>query len=321
MAPTAAGDPDTSSPLRLVAPDKCAGMRLDQALAELLDDVSRSQAGALIRAGHCTVDGAPGKPSLKLRPGSVIVLEVAEPETDVVPAQVPLDIVFEETCFIALNKPQGMASHPAPGTGDETLLNGLVGYARGIWRPALIHRLDRGTSGLILASKTVASHRNLREQMSSGDLKRTYLALVWGQFERNAGTIDAPIGRDRGQKTRMAVLDAGDPARTHYRVLGTAKHTDGPVSLVEVRLETGRTHQIRVHMGFIGHPLVGERIYRGGTEPRRWEPGLPGQMLHSWRVVFAHPETGEAVRLEACLPGAFNSLVDELGLDGSLGRS
>ncbi|NSW58012.1 MAG: RluA family pseudouridine synthase [Armatimonadetes bacterium] len=321
MHPTAAGDPDASSPNRLVAPDNCAGMRLDQALAGLVDGLSRSQAGALIRAGHCTVDGVPGKPSMKIKPGSVILLEVAEPKTDVFPAQIPLDIVFEDTSLIALNKPPGMPSHPAPGTGDETLLNGLVGYAKGAWRPALIHRLDRDTSGIIIASKTASAHRNLRGQMDSGVLKRTYLALAWGQFGENAGTVDAPIGRDRGRKTRMAVLDAGDPARTHYRVLGSAQHTDGPVSLVEVRLETGRTHQIRVHMEYIGHPLVGERVYRGGTDARGWELDLPGQMLHSWKVAFVHPETGEAMRLEANLPEAFNSLVDELGLGGSLGRT
>lgn len=294
-----------------VIPVGLQGRRLDQALAELPTGVSRAEAQRLIRQGSCQLGGSPARASLRVAAGMQVRLEIAEPQGTVAPERAPLTVLHEDGAVIVVNKPPGMAAHPARGTPAGTLLNALAGHLGQGVRPTLVHRLDRDTSGALLAAKSVAAHRELKRQMEAGELKRVYWALVWGRMERPAGTVEAPLRRAPGTE-RMAVREDGKPAVTRWRVLA-AGQVDGAaeevVSLLEVSLQTGRTHQIRVHMEWLGHPLVGERVYRSGRgEPVGLERSLIGQALHSRRLEFRHPATGEPVVIEAELPEAWRGL-------------
>lgn len=292
-----------------VVPPGLAGRRADQALAALIPGLSRAQAQRLLREGRCRVDGRAPAASERLRAGARVTLTLAPPTTAVAPECVALDILHEDEHVIAVSKPAGMVSHPARGAPGGTLLNALMGHVGPGERPTLVHRLDRDTSGVIVAARTVEAHRALKAQLDAGALKRTYLALSWGAPTPPEGTISASLGRGRGVKTRMEVRADGRPAVTHYRVLRTVTCDGETAALVEVRLETGRTHQVRAHLEWLGHPLVGDRVYRGARGPlSAAERRLPGQALHSWRVEFTHPHSGEAVVIEAPLPPAFRDL-------------
>src|SRR5688572_23846162 len=245
-----------------------------------------------------------------MTPGEVVAVEIPPPRVDeILPDPIPLAVVYEDTDVIVVDKPAGMVVHPAPGHPRGTLANALVAHVPGIAvggsrRPGIVHRLDKDTSGLIIAAKTDRGRTSLVEQWADQSVEKTYLALVAGVVEENEATIDAPIGRDPKNRQRMAVVRTGRPALTHFRVVERFQ----PATLLEVSIETGRTHQIRVHLAFIEHPVVGDRLY-GGAQPT--DPHLERQFLHASALAFHLPD-GEPMRLEAPLPGDLRAALEEL---------
>jgi len=293
--------------VRFTIPVELAGLRLDQALARLLPEESRTRLARLIDDGHVTVDGAAAAPRLKLRSGEAVeVALVPRPEELAYqPQEIALAIVHEDEHVLVIDKPAGLVVHPGSGNWEGTLLNALLHHAPNatrLPRAGIVHRLDKDTSGLLVVAKTEAAQQSLVRQLQARTVKRTYLAVARGVIARDA-TVDAPIGRHPVQRTKMAVVDSGKPAVTHYRVRERfAAHT-----FIECDLETGRTHQIRVHLASIGHPLEGDPAY-AGKAPRL----LARQALHAWRLGFVHPASGEAVRFESPLPQDLQELLERL---------
>ncbi|MEM9465865.1 MAG: RluA family pseudouridine synthase [Actinomycetota bacterium] len=288
-----------------VLPEAFAGDRIDRVVAALTG-LSRSVAKALLDDGRVRVDGVPvGSASRRVEAGSVVWVAVPPPDdpTPEPDGSVDFVVVHEDDDVIVVDKPAGLVVHPGAGQPDGTLVNGLVHrYPElleigELHRPGIVHRLDRGTSGLLVVARSEDAYFDLVEQLSAHEPERIYVALAWGHLETDQGTIDAPIGRSTRHPTRMAVTDAGRHAVTHYTVEGRY-HEPVTASLVRCRLETGRTHQIRVHLRAIGHPVVGDRDYDGGR------PGLdPGRpFLHAAELRFRHPATGAPVEFEAPLP-------------------
>jgi 23S rRNA pseudouridine1911/1915/1917 synthase len=278
-----------------------AGERLDRYLAEALPELSRSRLQQLIRAGQVTLDGRPARPSSPVADGMQIVVHIpsAAPPPAPVPQAMRLDVVYEDTDLLVIAKPAGLVVHPAAGHAVGTLVNALLaGYpdltAGDAGRPGIVHRLDRDTSGLLVIARTEAALEHLRDQFKRRLIQKTYLALVHGQPPAPEGRIDAPVGRDPRQRKRMAVLTGGRPARTGYRVLAVL----GDFSLLAVTPETGRTHQIRVHLAWLGVPVVGDRVYGR----RRQSPDSPRQFLHAWRLSLERPGGGGRLDLECPLP-------------------
>ena len=290
------------------------GERLDAYLARSVEGLTRSAAQRLLEEGRVTSGGKPLKKSGKTAPGTAIEVSLPDPEpVDVVPQEIPLDVVYEDGDVIVVNKPVGMVVHPAPGHPDGTLVNALLYHCgsslsgiNGELRPGIVHRIDRDTSGLIIAAKNDRAHLALAQQLQDHSLARVYEAVAVGNFREDSGTVDAPIGRHPVDRKKMAVEPRnGRPAVTHWRVL--ARYPG--YTHVECRLETGRTHQIRVHMASIGHPLLGDTVY-GSKKPY---PGLAGQCLHARRLSFRHPSTGALIQLECSLPPWFQAVLDKLG--------
>ena len=287
--------------------------RADAVLAAALDGVTRSAAQRWLEEGRVTLDGVPVRKNARLQPGQVLSVTPPQPEAvDVVPQDIPLDVAYEDDDVIVVNKPVGMVVHPAPGHPDGTLVNALLYHCgntlsgiNGELRPGIVHRIDRDTSGLIIAAKNDKAHLALAEQLQDHSLARVYEAVAVGNFREDSGTVDAPIGRHPVDRKKMAIEPRnGRPAVTHWRVLARYPgHTH-----VECRLETGRTHQIRVHLASIGHPLLGDTVY-GSKKPY---PGLAGQCLHARKLIFRHPRTGERVELECPLPDWFQEVLDKL---------
>lgn len=289
-----------------------AGQRIDKFLAEgLSGEASRSQVQAWIRDGHVRVNGGAVKANYRLETGDQVDVTVPEPEpAELVPEDIPLDVVYEDRDVIVVNKPRGMVVHPAPGHARGTLANALLHHCRdlsgvgGQRRPGIVHRIDKDTSGLLMAAKHDTAHQRLSEQLADHSVIRKYLAVVQGRLPHDRGTIDAPIGRDPRDRKRFAV-DArnGKPAVTHFTVVERfAGHT-----LVELQLETGRTHQIRVHLHYLGHPLEGDPVYG-----RRRGALLDGQALHAFALGFRHPASGEPMLFEAPLPDDMERLLEKL---------
>jgi len=284
-----------------------AGLRLDQALARLLPGESRSRLARLIDEGHVRVDGAqvPGKRKVKSGEAVEVSLVPRQEESAFRPEAIALDVVHEDGDVLVVNKPAGLVVHPGSGNWAGTMLNALLHHApilEQLPRAGIVHRLDKDTSGLLVVAKNEPAQNCLVKQLAARTVKRTYLALVRGRLAR-AGTVDAPIGRDPRHRTRMAVARGGKPAVTHYRVKKSlANHT-----LLECRLETGRTHQIRVHLASIGHPIEGDRVYGG-----RAKSAFPRQALHAWKLEFDHPSSGKPVAFEAPLPEDFSALLEAL---------
>lgn len=323
----------------LVAGESAAGRRMDQWLAEqLTPDLSRSRIQALIEAGAVTLNGAVvSETKRKLRTGDVVVLDLPEAEpADPEPENIPLDILFEDKDVIVINKPAGLVVHPGNGNWTGTLVNALIHHCAdtlsgigGVKRPGIVHRLDKDTTGVMVVAKNDHAHRVLAEAFAdhglTGDLERAYVALVWGAPARVAGTIDAPLGRSQKDRTRQAVVKEGQGdarhAVTHFEVLARySEQKDGEpmVSLVECRLETGRTHQIRVHMAHIGHPLIGDQEYGAAfrTKANKLPEPLQAkvhafsrQALHAKLLAFEHPSTGKVMRFEAEMPEDMAELV------------
>lgn len=285
--------------------------RIDKFLSEQEDTLSRSRLQSLIEEGHVLVNGTCVKNRYKVKTGDCITLEIPpEEELSAEPEAMNLDVRYEDHDVIVVNKPKGMVVHPAVGNTHGTLVNGLLAHCKdlsginGVLRPGIVHRIDKDTTGLLVVAKNDNAHRELVKQLQDKTVNRLYYALVHGVITHEFGTIDAPIGRDPKDRQKMAVTASNSKdARTHFKVL--ERFDD--FTLVECRLETGRTHQIRVHMQYIGHPVAGDPKY-SYRKPMK----LDGQMLHAHQLTFVHPVTKESVCVEAEMPAQFQELLDEL---------
>lgn len=303
----------------IVTPEQ-TGRRLDVGLGLLCPDLSRSRIQSLIRDGHVRLNGTPAKPSQKLSATMVIELEVPAPvPVAVTPEAIPLDVLYEDADILALNKPAGLVVHPAAGHASGTLVNALLAHCPdlggigGELRPGIVHRLDRDTTGVMVVAKHAQALQSLVNQFRHRQVLKEYLALVWGRFEPPAGRIETLIGRSpRNRKTMSATPAVGRPAVTVYRTL----ERFAAASLLSLRIETGRTHQIRVHMAFKGHPVIGDTQY-GRQHPGRLPGAMPArQMLHAHQLTLAHPRTGVAMTCTAPLPADFENLLSELKNEG-----
>lgn len=320
--------------VEIVVDADMAGARLDAALARAHDVLSRSRIKDLILAGAVSIDGETvSEPKYRLTAGETIVLVAPPPEDpEPKPEDIPLDILYEDDQLIVINKPVGMVVHPAPGSPSGTLVNALIFHCGaslqgigGVKRPGIVHRLDRDTSGVMVAAKTEKAHKHLSAQFAdhgrTGPLHRAYTAFVWGMTETAKGTIDAPLGRDANNRLKQAVRKDGREAITHYFVEARFGDEGWDITRVQCQLETGRTHQIRVHMAHIGHPLVADMVYASGyaTKINRLPPEVAGlvgalgrQALHAAELGFEHPVTGEEMSFEAPLPDDLQALEDAL---------
>jgi len=294
--------------LTLSVPSELDGERVDKALAAMLE-ISRAGARLLIDRG-VEIDGSPAKPSDRTAAGSIIVTPEPDPHPSVQPEDVSFGVIYEDDALLVVDKPPGVVVHPGSGNVTGTLVSGLLFRypdVEGVGAPGrwgLVHRLDRETSGAMIVARTQASFDSLTAQLARRDISRVYRALVQGIIGIPTGTIEAPIGRDPAYPTRRAVIAGGKEATTHYEVLEDFPASE--MSLVEVRLDTGRTHQIRVHMATIGHPIMGDRIY--GAKPSRVEAHRP--FLHAHQLSFQHPETGVVVEVESPLPDDLQEVLD-----------
>ena len=299
-------------PILLRASEESKNQRLDAFLASSLDGLTRSQATRLIESGEVAVNGRAVSKSYKLAGGEGIAVTLPEPEpVEAVPQDIPLDVVYEDADVIVVNKPSGMVVHPAPGHPDGTLVNALLYHCAGTLsgiggalRPGIVHRIDRDTSGLIIAAKNDAAHQYLSAQLADHTLARTYECIVVGALREDRGTVNAPIARHPTDRKRMAVVAGGREAVTHWEVI--ARYPG--YTHVRCRLETGRTHQIRVHMAYIGHPILGDTVYGAKKEV----PGLTGQCLHAVGLRFLHPRTHEVVELSCPLPEEFTRMLQKI---------
>ncbi len=299
--------------LTAAVPPLQEGVRIDVAVTELIDDLTRSGAQRLVQDGLVTVGGSPVGKNYRLRNGDQIQVTVPEPKPMVTEAQdIPLSIVYEDDDLLVVNKPKGMVVHPAPGNPDGTLVNALLYHCQGslsgingVLRPGIVHRIDKDTSGLLIVAKNDFAHLKLAEQIKEHSFTREYRAVVHGNLREDSGTIHAPIGRSSKDRKKMAVTDKNSKdAITHYEVL--ARYPG--FTYIKCRLETGRTHQIRVHMAYLGHPVAGDQVYG----PKNTLTELHGQCLHAGLIGFIHPRTGEYIELEAPLPEYFTKILHAL---------
>ena len=298
--------------LTLQANKEDAGTRVDAWLAAHVEALTRSAAARLLEEGRVTWAGKALAKNYKLTGAETLEVSLPEPEAvDVAPQDIPLDVVYEDADVIVVNKPKGLVVHPAPGHPDGTLVNALLYHCGdslsgigGQLRPGIVHRIDRDTSGLIIAAKNDAAHQCLAAQLQDHTLARVYRCIVVGNLREDAGTVDAPIGRHPADRKKMAVVAGGRNAVTHWRVLERLRGC----TYVECRLETGRTHQIRVHMAHLGHPILGDTVYGA----KKAVPGLRGQCLHAVGLRFRHPRTGELVELSCGLPEEFEAQLRKL---------
>ena len=298
--------------LNVIVSPELDGKRADAALSELTGR-TRSQIQGFLEDGLATADGRPLQKKTRVRVGQRLELELPEPvELEAVPQNIPVDIVYEDDQLLVVNKPKGMVVHPAPGNPDGTLVNALLWHCQGglssingVIRPGIVHRIDRDTSGLLLVAKTDLAHQSLSAQIKAHSCDRVYQAVVYGRFREGEGTVSAPIGRNPNERKEMCVTTRNSrEAVTHYRVLAEYEG----FSHLELRLETGRTHQIRVHMAYLGHPVAGDPVYG----PRRVISSLGGQCLHAKVLGFTHPVTGRRLYFESPLPEYFKNVLTKL---------
>ena len=294
-----------------VAPEE-ETLRLDVLLSRRVEGLTRSAAQRLLEEGKVSLQGRPLKKNHRLRAGEELELCLPDPvPTDARPQDIPLDIVYEDADVAVVNKPRGMVVHPAPGNPDGTLVNALLAHCGqslsgvgGAIRPGIVHRIDKDTSGLLIIAKNARAHLALSAQLKDHTLSRVYEAVAIGSLKEDRGTVDAPIGRSLRDRKRMAVVPDGRRAVTHYQVL--ARYPG--YTHLRCQLETGRTHQIRVHMAYLGHPLAGDPVYGPKNDPER----LGGQCLHARELTFVHPTTGQTVHLTCPLPDWFSGFLDRL---------
>ncbi|MCI9320643.1 MAG: RluA family pseudouridine synthase [Lachnospiraceae bacterium] len=299
-------------PFRFEITEEMEDERIDKCLSMLIDSLSRSFIQKLIKDNAVTVDGVPVKGSYRVKADEIVEFELPESvEPDIEPENIPLEILYEDKDVIIVNKPKGMVVHPAAGHYSGTLVNALMYHCggelsgiNGVLRPGIVHRIDMDTTGSVIACKNNTAHAVIAEQLKEHTVTRRYVAVCYGCLKEDEGTIDKPIGRHPAERKKMAVNERGRRAVTHYRVLKRfEKYT-----YIECRLETGRTHQIRVHMASIGHPLLGDEVYSNRKCPFH----LQGQTLHAKVLGFIHPSTGEYVEVEAPLPEYFSRLLSIL---------
>ena len=292
--------------------DGFVGLRIDKAISDKDSSLSRVTVQRLIDDGKILVNGKNIKSSYKLNLNDVVTIEKDEPkEVEIKAEEIPLDIIYEDDDILVINKQKGLVVHPGNGNPDGTLVNAIMAYCKdslsgigGEIRPGIVHRIDKDTSGLLIVAKNDKAHINISDQIKNHEVKKTYIALVRGNLKENMATIDMPIARSNKDRTKMAVSKDGKKAVTHIKVL---ERFDG-YTLLEVNIETGRTHQIRVHLSQIGYPIVGDMVYSNGKNPF----GVEGQMLHSMKLEFKHPTTGKEVKLEAPIPEYFENVLNEL---------
>ena len=296
-----------------IVPEKSSGLRIDKFLTEICPDYTRSFLQKLLKSELVEVNGKPVKSSYKTAAGDTVTFEVPEAvEAKITAQEMPLDILYEDEDVILINKPKGMVVHPAAGHYEGTLVNGLMHHCReqlsginGVMRPGIVHRIDMDTTGVLIVCKNDLAHNSIAEQLKVHSITRKYYAVVFGSLKDDEGTIHAPIGRHPNDRKKMSINSKnGKDAVTHYKVL---ERFHG-YTLVECRLETGRTHQIRVHMASIGHPLLGDQVYGPAKQPFR----LQGQTLHAGVLGFLHPRTGEYMEFSAPLPKYFEELLEKL---------
>ena len=289
-----------------------AGKRLDSYVASKKDEITRTTAQRLIEEGNILVNNKKQKVSYKVLEGDLILIKPEEiKETEIKPQEIPIEIIYEDKDIIVVNKPKGMVVHPANGNPDGTLVNAIMAICKdslsgigGELRPGIVHRLDKDTSGLLIIAKNDKAHVNISEQIKNHQVKKTYIALVRGIVKENEATINMPIGRSTSDRKKMAVNKNGKEAITHIKVL---KRYD-KYTLLEVNIETGRTHQIRVHLSHIGYPIIGDYTYSNGKN----DFGVVGQCLHARKLEFKHPITNKEMTLEASLPEYFEKIINEL---------
>ena len=289
------------------------GVRIDKCLSELLSDYSRAYIQKLLDDGNITVGKKAVKSNYKLRAGDNIEITIPEPEElEILPENIPLDIVYEDNDILIVNKPKGMVVHPAPGHSSGTLVNAIMYHCKdslstinGVLRPGIVHRIDMDTTGLLMVCKNDVAHRVMSDKFKIHDITRVYTAICYNHFADVEGTIDKPIARHKLDRKKMSIDPNGRRAVTHYKVI---EELSNNFSLIECRLETGRTHQIRVHMASINHPLLGDEIYGPKNKPFKTE----GQVLHAGVLGFEHPITGEYLEFKAELPEYFSKILDRL---------
>ena len=294
-----------------ILPDR-ADERVDACIARLAPGISRSAAQRLCEDGQVLLNGAPAKKNARVAPGDVLELTLPEPQPTQAQAEdIPLDVAYEDADVIVINKPKGLVVHPAAGHWEGTLVNALLHHCRdslsgvgGALRPGIVHRIDKDTSGLLIVAKNDFAHQKLAAQLQDHTLARTYVCIVCGNLREDAGTVNAPIARDKNDRKKMAVRPDGKPAVTHWQVL--ARYSG--YTYVQCRLETGRTHQIRVHMASLGHPILGDTVY-GHKKP---ELGQNTQCLHAKELTFLHPRTDEPVTVTCPLPEEFERVLQVL---------
>lgn len=300
---------------KVLQAEEFVGERIDKFLSCRLEEVSRSYIQKLIKEGHVSVNGKPVKANYKLGAGDKISVEIPEAkEPDILPEDIPLDILYEDQDILVVNKPKGMVVHPAAGHYSGTLVNALMYHCKdslsginGVMRPGIVHRIDMDTTGSLLVCKNDEAHRILAEQLKEHTIRREYHAIVYGNIKEDTGTVDAPIGRHPTDRKKMSInYKNGKQAVTHYEVL----ERFGNFTYIRCRLETGRTHQIRVHMASLHHPLLGDEVY--GPSSRPPFPGLKGQVLHAKILGIYHPATGEYMEFDAPLPEYFVDLLQKL---------
>lgn len=290
-----------------------AGKRIDGFIPSIEKDLSRTAVQRLIKEENIKVNGAKTKDAYKVQVGDEIEIKIPDAKEINLKAQnIPLDIIYEDKDILVVNKPKGMVVHPANGNLDGTLVNAVMAICKdslsgigGEIRPGIVHRLDKDTSGAILVAKNDKAHIVLSEQLKNHEVKKTYLALVRGIVKENEATINMPIARSTKDRKKMAVDKKGKEAITHFKVLGRYK---GKYTLLEINIETGRTHQIRVHLSHIGFPIIGDEVYSNGKN----EWGIKGQCLHAWKIEFKHPITKEPMKLEAKIPTYFQEMINQL---------
>ena len=286
--------------------------RLDSYISKSNLDLSRSMVQKLIKENRVFVNGKNEKESYKIKVNDNITIQIEEPKSSKLEAQdIPLDIIYEDNDIVVINKPKGMVVHPGNGNPDNTLVNAVLAHCKGSLsgiggeiRPGIVHRIDKDTSGLIIVAKNDKSHINLSEQIKNHEVTKIYTALVKGNISEDEATIDMPIGRDKKDRKKMSVTRDGKEAVSHIKVVKRY----GNYTLIRVKIDTGRTHQIRVHMAKIGHPVVGDEVYSSGKK----EFGVKGQMLHSTILKFKHPISGKEIMLEAPLPQYFEDVLSKL---------
>jgi 23S rRNA pseudouridine1911/1915/1917 synthase len=306
-------NPEVKPGIEMTVPDDCAGLRLDQALVRLLPHFSRSRLARWVRENQVTLDGRSALPRQKVRAGEkVSVVTAAEPQALAYQAQdIPLNVLFEDDTLLVVDKPAGLVMHPGSGNWEGTLLNALLKHAppvANLPRAGIVHRLDKDTSGVLVVAKTLVAHTDLVRQLQARSVTREYVAVVHGRVVRD-GTVDAPIGRHPVSRTRMAVVARGKPAVTHYSIVERFSHA----TLLRCRLETGRTHQIRVHLNSIGHPLIGDPVYGAKKSlPKRGGTPFGRQALHAEKLVLIHPATHRSRTWRAALPRDIRDLLSRL---------